>query len=185
MGTYTVTLTATDDLGVSTAATATVTSTPSPTASFSASATTATPASPGTAVSFNASGSSDPVGTITDYSWSFGDGSSVDDTGATPTASHAYATRGNYTVTLTVTNDYGQTAQTPQTVTVDDPPTVSVTPSATVSTPSSPVSFTSTAAGPDAGGSISTYNSSFGDNTSASVQNPSHTYTSPGSTPSP
>jgi PKD repeat protein len=178
-GTYTVTLTATDDLGVTTQATATVKVDAPPTASFSASATTATPATPGTAVSFNASASSDSVGTITNYSWSFGDGSS-DLNETTPTDTHTYATRGNYTVQLTVTNDDGQTAQSTQTVTVDDPPTASVTPSATVSTPSSPVSFTSTAASPDAGGSISTYNWSFGDNTSASVQNPSHTYTSPG-----
>ena len=181
-GTYTVTLTATDDLGVSTQATATVKVDAPPTAAFSASATTASPASPGTAVSFNASASSDSVGTITDYSWNFGDGSPVDDAGTTPTAAHTYATRGNYTVTLTVTNDDGQTGTAMQTVTVDDPPTVSVTPSATVTTPSSPVSFASTASSPDAGtgGSISTYHWNFGDGTSAAVQNPSHTYTSPG-----
>ena len=178
-GVYTVTLTATDDLGVSTQKTATVTIDSAPTASFVDSATTASPASPGTAVSFNASASSDPSGTITNYDWSFGDGSS-DPNETTPTDTHTYATRGNYTVQLTVTNDADQTSTTTQTVTVDDPPTASVTPSATISTPASPVSFTSTAASPDAGGSISTYNWSFGDNTSASVQNPSHTYTSPG-----
>jgi PKD repeat protein len=182
-GTYTVTLTVTDDLGVSTAATATVTVDSSPTAAFSASATSTAPASPGGTVSFNGSGSSDPVGTITDYSWNFGDGSPVDDTGATSTATHTYATRGNYTATLTVTNDAGQTSTTQQTVTVDDPPTASVTPSATVSVPSSPVSFSSTAASPDPTGSIANYSWNFGDGTTlsgATDTNPSHTYTSPG-----
>ncbi len=182
-GAYTVTLTATDEKGMRNDETATVKVDARPTAAFSASATTASPASPGTAVSFNASASSDTVGTIIDYKWNFGDGSPADDTGATPTVSYTYATRQNYTATLTVTNDDGQTATTTQTVTVDDPPTASVTPSATVSTPSSPVSFTSTAASPDAGGSIGNHSWNFGDGTTlsgASDTNASHTYTSPG-----
>ena len=55
--------------------------------------------------SFDASGSTDSDGTITSYSWDFGDGST--DTGVTP-PSHTYAQPGSYIVTLSVKdNDDG------------------------------------------------------------------------------
>jgi PKD repeat protein len=59
----------------------------------------------GTAIQFNGGSSSDPDGTITTYSWNFGDGTTV--SGATPT--HAYSTAGGYTATLTVTDNAGAT----------------------------------------------------------------------------
>ena len=65
----------------------------------------ATAAQAGTPVSFNASTSSDPDGTIAAYAWSFGDGSSQ--TTSSPLSTHVYATAGNYTATLTVTDDSG------------------------------------------------------------------------------
>ncbi len=55
----------------------------------------------GTAVNFDASGSTIASGTIDSYAWDFGDSS----TGAGITASHSYAANGVYTVTLTVTSD--------------------------------------------------------------------------------
>jgi PKD repeat protein len=55
----------------------------------------------GVALTFNGTGSSDPDGTITSYTWSFGDGT----TGTGAVVSHAYATSGTYTVTLTVRDD--------------------------------------------------------------------------------
>jgi PKD repeat protein len=54
---------------------------------------------------FNASGSSDPNGTITSYRWDFGDGQTS--TTSAPTASHAYAVAGPVTVTLTITDNSG------------------------------------------------------------------------------
>ena len=57
-------------------------------------------------VKLDASASSDPDGTIASYSWDFGDGSAAA-TGAT--VMHTYATDGQYTVTLTVTDDLGAT----------------------------------------------------------------------------
>jgi len=52
---------------------------------------------------FNASDSYDPDGTVVSYFWDFGD-----ETNATGvTVEHAYTTAGNYTVTLTVTDDEG------------------------------------------------------------------------------
>ncbi len=57
-------------------------------------------------VSFNGSGSSDPDGSIVSYAWNFGDGS----TGSGVSTSHTYNSAGNYTATLIVTDDSGQTA---------------------------------------------------------------------------
>ena len=57
------------------------------------------------AASFDGSGSSDADGTIASYAWDFGDGS----TGTGMKPSHTYAAAGDYTVTLTVTDDGGAT----------------------------------------------------------------------------
>ena len=151
-GTYNVTLIVTNSNEESETITQTVTVDSAPTASFNVPA----QPTPGTATTFNASGSTDSVGTITDYSWNFGDGSSVDDTGNTATATHTYTTRGPYTVSLTVTNDAGQTATFHHAITVDDPPTVSISPTRAVTTPGSTVSFNGSATAPDSGGSITT-----------------------------
>ena len=68
------------------------------------------------ACSFDASASSDSDGTIVSYAWNFGDGSAA--SGAT--ASHTFAASGSYTVTLTVTDDAGDSGAASQTVTVSD-----------------------------------------------------------------
>src|SRR5690606_38166060 len=60
----------------------------------------------GTGVQFTDE-STDKDGTISSYSWSFGDGSAVS-TDNNPT--HTFSTAGTYTVTLTVTDDDGATA---------------------------------------------------------------------------
>jgi hypothetical protein len=54
-------------------------------------------------IAVDGSGSEDPDGQISSYSWEFGDGSTA--TGAQ--ASHTYAAGGTYTVTLRVTDDAG------------------------------------------------------------------------------
>jgi len=61
----------------------------------------------GQSIAFNGSGS---TGSITSYFWTFGDGGSA--SGATPT--HAYASAGYYTATLTVTGPGGQSIDTAQ-----------------------------------------------------------------------
>lgn len=68
------------------------------------------------AVNFSSAGSTDTDGTISSYSWDFGDGSSSAQ--ANPT--HTYTTVGNFTATLTVTDDKGATAQSSANVVIED-----------------------------------------------------------------
>jgi PKD repeat protein len=77
-----------------------------PLASFTAACTDLT-------CNFDGSGSTDD-GTILSYAWDFGDGGTAD----VIAPSHTYALEGNYTVTLTVTDNAGQTDSVTQTVTV-------------------------------------------------------------------
>ncbi len=117
-GTYTVRLTVTDDQGATDTTTRSLTvASPNqpPTARFTFSPTNP---DPGQSVSFDASTSSDPDGTIASYSWNFGDGTN----GSGRTTSHAYSAEGNYTVRLTVTDDQGATDSTTHTVQVGTPP---------------------------------------------------------------
>ncbi|MFC8848918.1 MULTISPECIES: ThuA domain-containing protein [unclassified Micromonospora] len=78
-------------------------------------------------VNFSSAGSRDPDGGTLTYSWAFGDGQTS--TEANPT--HTYATAGDYTAQLTVTNPAGRTAvanvpvtvgNTAPTVTIEFPP---------------------------------------------------------------
>jgi PKD repeat protein len=65
-------------------------------------------------VSFNASGSADPDGSISSYSWNFGDGT----TGTGVSVNHTYNTIGSYIATLTVTDDSDATNTASLTITV-------------------------------------------------------------------
>jgi PKD repeat protein len=144
-----------------------------PFASFSVS--TAAPTA-GQPVSFDGSSSSDPGGTITGYSWDFGDGSHG--SGATPT--HTYAKAGSYTVTLTVTDAEGKSGEVSHLVKVADvPPSASFSVSTPSPTAGQPVSFDGSASS-DPDGTISSYSWSFGDGASASGETPSHTYAKAG-----
>jgi PKD repeat protein len=76
-----------------------------------------TSACSGLTCSFDASGSSDPDGTIASYAWTFGDGT----TGSGATVSRTYAAGGTYSVQLTVTDNGSATGTQVQTVTVVAP----------------------------------------------------------------
>lgn len=63
----------------------------------------------GSAVSFDASGSSDPDGDIDSYAWDFDADGTVDKTVSTATTTFTYATDGSYQAVLTVTDAGGRT----------------------------------------------------------------------------
>ena len=89
-----------------------------PSASFT---TTPNPAISGATVSFNASASADPDGTIARYEWDLdGNGSYETDTGTTATTSRAYASAAELTVGLRVTDDSGATTTTTRPLTVQN-----------------------------------------------------------------
>jgi surface protein len=121
-GTYPVTLTVTDDKGATSSVTQSITVTApaaanqSPVAGF-----TATPAD--LVVAFDGSASRDPDGSITNYSWNYGNGTSNTNGGATPT--YTYPAAGTYNVILTVTDNKGATASSTKAVTVTAPVTPS------------------------------------------------------------
>ncbi|GAA3171982.1 hypothetical protein GCM10010531_26760 [Blastococcus jejuensis] len=101
-GTYPVTLTVTDNRGgtgmVTESVTVEVVANQPPVAEAAVSC-------DGLTCTFDATGSRDSDGSVASYAWSFGDGAS----GSGLTAEHAYATAGDYTATLTVTDDEGAT----------------------------------------------------------------------------
>ncbi len=102
-GSYTATLTVTDNKGLTNSDTANISVANRPPIANAGPDRTGAPA---VSITFDGSGSSDPDGTIVSYAWTFGDGATG--TGASP--SHAYAAAGTYTATLTVTDDKGATA---------------------------------------------------------------------------
>jgi len=127
----------------------------------------------GMAVTFNGSGSTDPDGTIVSYDWDLGDGSM--DTGESVT--HSYATTGSYDVTLTVTDNSGNTDSTTLTITIA---ASNVPPVAVISGPSNgtegvPVSLNGSGSS-DADGTIVSYEWDFGDGSAGSGETVSHTY---------
>jgi PKD repeat protein len=117
-GSYTVTLTVTDDDGAtnSISITKTVLNRP-PIALFTQNATTV---NVGEAIHFDASDSFDPDGDIVMYFWDFDD--LTDETGVS--VDHEYTEGGNYTVTLFIMDDYGRTASFDGEITVNAPPEI-------------------------------------------------------------
>lgn len=124
----------------------------------------------GTACDFDASGSSDPDGSVVSYAWDFGYG----DTASGASASHDFETSGARDVTLTITDDEGTTG-------------LLVLPVAVVRTNAAPTaSFTATCtflrceldatASADSDGSLTTYVWDFGDGQSDTTTGASTTH---------
>ncbi|MDJ0807552.1 MAG: PKD domain-containing protein [Gammaproteobacteria bacterium] len=175
-GTYTVTLTVTDDIGQTGSDTAIATIDPPPAAP------TADAGGPytgiaGQAVAFDGSGSTDSDGNIVSYAWDFGDGT----TGSGVSPSHTYASAGTYNVTLTVTDNDGLTDSAATTATIDPPPAA---PTADAGGPYTGIAGQAVAfdgsGSTDSDGNIVSYAWDFGDGTTGSGVSPSHTYASAG-----
>ena len=148
-----------------------------PAASFTASPTSGT--APLT-VALNASASSDSDGSITAYSWTFGDGGTA--TGVT--AQHVYSQSGTYTITLTVTDDDGARGQATRTVEVtgNDAPVAEMQYEAGCGLAPLQASFDASRSY-DFDGNIATYSWNFGDGTTGTGPTVAHTYNSAGTFP--
>ncbi|MGV6859045.1 MAG: PKD domain-containing protein [bacterium] len=176
IGSYTVSLTVTDDEGASGNSTTTITATEvpniPPTAQASASAQSV---EIGTPIQFSSTGSVDSDGSIASYSWDFGDGNSSSE--ANP--EHLYSAVGDYTVTLTVTDNVGDSAQTTLSVSITEIPNVAPVASASASVTSGDAPLTvqfDASASSDSDGTIASYSWTFGDGGSATGATPEYTY---------
>ncbi len=103
-GTYTVTMTVTDDAGAEAQASTEIVVKENRHPSASIDMDTSSGFAP-VQVNVSAENSSDPDGSITGYTWAFGDGTTAQGISAT----HTYTSPGSYTVVLTVTDDKGGT----------------------------------------------------------------------------
>lgn len=180
-GSYTITLTVTDDDGATGVATKVVTVSAAPPANQPPSAAFAASPTSGTipfSVAVDASGSTDADGTIASYAWDWGDGTPGD---SGVTATHVYNVAGSYTLTLTVTDDDAATDTATVQITASDPPNVPPVASFTV-TPASgtrPLAVdVDASASLDTDGSIASYLWEWGDGTAdGSSVTASHTFT--------
>ena len=118
----------------------------------------------------------DEDGTISSYSWNFGDGS----TASGPMVTHVYTSTGNFTVSLVVTDNDGLTGSTARIVTAFQ----LIPPIAVINAPATcdlglPCNFSGSASS-DPDGAIVQYRWTFGDGLTGSSVSPSHTYNSAG-----
>ncbi|KGK28911.1 PKD domain-containing protein [Cellulophaga sp. E6(2014)] len=141
-----------------------------------------TSGAPSLAVQFTGDTSSDPdTGDTLTYAWDFGDGT----TATTANASHSFTTTGTYIVTFTVTDDGTPALTSTDTITIivteaNQAPTAVATSDILTGEASLAVQFTGdTSSDPDTG-DVLTYAWDFGDGTTATTANPSHTFTTAG-----
>ena len=140
----------------------------------------------GSEVTFRAE-ASDPDGEVKSYRWEFGDGGVSEE----PAPTHRYERTGEYRVTLTVTDDRGETAQDGITIRVQvGPKAIATVRQAHASetivlqylSGEAPltVAFDGTRSRPEPGTQIVSYEWDFGDGTRGEGPTPVHTYTDAG-----
>ncbi len=169
-GTYTVSLTVTDDNDATNLVAQDVTvslANVEPNAALSVEAT-------GLMIAVDGSGSTDSDGEIVSHDWDFGDGG----TGTGVTTEHTYAEDGTYTVTLTVTDDDGATGTATEEVTVE---AANASPSASLTADSAGLDLAVDASGSsDPDGEVVSYEWDFGDGGSATGVTAEHSYAESG-----
>jgi PKD repeat protein len=178
-GSYTVALTVSTLVGDNTATKGSyiqaLTPPVSPTAEFSG-----TPTSGDAPLTVNFTDESANGGaTITSWSWTFGDGG----TSTSQNPSHVYAAPGTYSVSLTATNSVGPGGTT-KTNYISVAPTPVAPTAAFSGTPTSgnaPLSVDFTDQSTPGTQAITSWAWTFGDGGTSTAQNPSHSYTAPGS----
>ncbi len=115
------------------------------------------------------------LGSVSSWSWNFGDGS----TSTAQSPSHTYTATGTFTVSLTVSGPGGSDGETKVSyIAVSSPPpppTAALSGTPTSGTAPLVVSFSDNSTG-----SVTSWNWAFGDGGTSTAQNPSYTYTSPG-----
>jgi PKD repeat protein len=175
-GTYSVTLTVTDDDGLSASISKdVVVSNVPPTADF-----TFCPTSPTNPNSIQFTDTSTDVdGTITTWSWEFGDGA----TSSIQNPIHQYTDKGTYTINLRVADDDWASNTGSKDIVVSNvvsnvPPTADFTYSPSSPTDFDVIQFTDASA--DSDGMIVYWSWNFGDGTNSTSKNPQHKYTTPG-----
>lgn len=131
------------------------------------------------AVTFDGGASFDPDGgSIVSYAWAFGDGQ----TASGESASHTYAVGGTYEVTLTVTDDEGETASASHTIIVDDnkeAPVVIISAPASAA-PGELLNLDGSDSFDPDGGAIQSYQWDFGDGDSSTEMALTKSYSSEG-----
>jgi PKD repeat protein len=120
----------------------------------------------------------DPLGLISSYLWSFGDGQS----GSGPTASHSYAQGGTYLVKLTIEDAYGRSLDVTRAVVVGGgtPPTAVVTVSPTNPNANDQVFFNAAGSTAATGRTLVSYAWDFGDGSVATGVSVSNVYDTEG-----
>jgi PKD repeat protein len=132
-------------------------------------------------VTFSSSGSiGGSEGTIVSWYWTFGDGTVSSQQNPT----HAYTSSGTFTVTLKVTNNYGQTDTDTTSATITELSPDQILPVADAGGPYSgvvgtPITFDGSGSN-DLDGTIVSYLWNFGDSTTGTGVSPTHTFTIPG-----
>ena len=132
----------------------------------------------GAAVSFDGSGSTDPDGNIATWAWDFGDSNNANG----PTPNHTYDAGGKYTVTLTVTDNSGETDKgtSEATIGIGNLPPVADAGGPYIGAAGVPKTFDGTRS-TDPDGDTLTYAWNFGDGNPGTGPTPTHTYATQGS----
>jgi PKD repeat protein len=172
-GTYTVTLTVRDENSL-TGVTSKIITIVEPAGNLPPIPVISAPVCTARTCNFSSAGSSDPnTGDTFSRRWDFGDGT----TSTSTSPSKTYAADGIYTVTLTVTDGWGDVATTTRTVTIAEP-AGNLPPTAVIGAPvcvgRSCNFFGSGSSDPN--GDAITYLWNFGDGTTSTSQNPSKTF---------
>ena len=157
-GDYTASLTVSSEVGSDTDTSDIIVVGP-PSASFS---TSETKTKPGSSIQFT----DESTGDVDSWSWDFGDGN----TSTKENPSHTYAEKGDYTVSLTVSNMAGSDTDT-LAIVVLEPPKANFSASETKAKVNSSIQFTD-----ESTGDIDSWSWDFGDGDTSTEENPSHTY---------